>query len=141
MVTRQKIRGNGHEAMETMLMRQITCCAAHRGRKLLLVLNLLTLLLFISVLPSFSQEHVPSERKLTTRIEPEYPEALKRLYIGGVVRVEVHILPSGTVESTELIGGNPVLGQSAMKAVKQWKYAPGKSKETLTVKLEFDPHR
>jgi hypothetical protein len=28
-----------------------------------------------------------------------------------------------------------------MKAVKQWKYAPGKSKETLTVKLEFDPHR
>lgn len=124
-----------------MLMRQISCRAAHRGRKLLLVLNLLILLLFVSVLPSVSQDQVANERKLTNRVEPEYPEALKRLYIGGVVRVEVHVTPSGTVESTELIGGNPVLGQSAMKAVKQWKYAPGKSKETLTVKLEFDPHR
>jgi hypothetical protein len=28
-----------------------------------------------------------------------------------------------------------------MKAVKQWKYAPAPSDETLTVKLEFDPHR
>ena len=124
-----------------MSMRQITCCVAHRGRKLLLVLNMVILLVFASVLPSVSQDQVPNERKLTNRVEPEYPEALKRLYIGGVVRVEVHISPSGTVESTELIGGNPVLGQSAMKALKQWKYAPGKSKETLTVKLEFDPHR
>ena len=126
--------------MEAMEMRQITCCAAHRGRKLLLVLNLVIMLMFANVMPSVSQE-VPTERKLTNRVEPEYPEALKRLYIGGIVRVVVHVAPSGTVESTELIGGNPVLGQSAMKAVKQWKYAPGKSKETLTVKLEFDPHR
>jgi TonB family protein len=122
-------------------MRQITCCAAHRGRKLLLVLNMVIMLMFAGVLPSFSQEQVPNERKLTIRIEPEYPEALKRLYIGGVVRVEIHVTPSGTVESTELIGGNPILGQSAMKAVKQWKYVPAKAKETLTVKLEFDPHR
>lgn len=121
-------------------MRLITCCAAHRGRKLLLVLNLVIMLMFANVMPSVSQE-VPTERKVTNRVEPEYPEALKRLYIGGIVRVVVHVTPSGTVESTELIGGNPVLGQSAMKAVKQWKYAPGKSKETLTVKLEFDPHR
>ena len=118
-------------------MRQITYRATHRGRKLLLVLNMVIVLMLASVVPSASQDHdqVANERKLTTRVEPDYPEALKRLYIGGVVRVEVHVTPSGTVESTELIGGNPILGQSAMKAVKQWKYAPGKSKETLTVKL------
>jgi outer membrane biosynthesis protein TonB len=64
-----------------------------------------------------------------TRIEPEYPDTLKRLYIGGTVRAEA------------IVGGNPILGQTAMRAIKQWKYAPAKAKQTLIVKLEFDPHR
>jgi TonB family protein len=76
-----------------------------------------------------------------TRVEPEYPETLKRLYIGGVVRVEVVIAPTGVVKSTKLLGGSPILGQSTMKAIRQWKYAPAASSETLTVKVEFDPHR
>lgn len=81
------------------------------------------------------------ERKLVARVEPEYPETLKRLYIGGVVRVEAVVLPTGVVESTQLIGGSPVLGQSAMKAIKRWKYAPASGKEKVVVQLEFDPHR
>jgi hypothetical protein len=28
-----------------------------------------------------------------------------------------------------------------MKAIKQWRYAPAASNETLTVKVEFDSHR
>jgi TonB family protein len=81
------------------------------------------------------------ERKLITRIEPEYPDALKKLYIGGAVRVEVVVAPNGSVKSVTLLGGNPILGQSTMKAMKLWKYAPAASEETFTVKLEFDPHR
>ena len=81
------------------------------------------------------------DRKLITRIEPDYPDTLKKLYIGGAVRVEVTVAPNGTVKSATLIGGNPILGQSAMKAMKQWKYAPAASEETFTVKLDFDPHR
>ena len=61
--------------------------------------------------------------------------------IGGVVRVEVVVAPNGTVKSTRLLGGNPILGQSAMKVIKQWRYAPAAIDETLTVKIEFDPHR
>jgi TonB family protein len=57
------------------------------------------------------------------------------------VRLEVLVAPNGTVKSTKLLGGSPILGQSTMKAVKQWKYAPAATEETLTVKLEFDPHR
>src|SRR4051794_39370561 len=64
-----------------------------------------------------------SDRKIITRVEPEYPETLKRLYIGGVVRVEVVVAANGKVDGTQLLGGNPILGQSAMKAVRQWKYA------------------
>jgi TonB family protein len=82
-----------------------------------------------------------NERKVLTRVDPDYPDALKKLYIGGVVRVEVVVAPNGSVKSTKLLGGSPILGQSTMKAIKQWKYAPAGADETLTVKIEFDPHR
>jgi len=88
-----------------------------------------------------SSDQSPSERKVITRVEPEYPDALKRLYIGGVVRVEVLVAPNGVVKSTKLLGGSPILGQSTMKALKQWKYAPAPAEEVLTVRLEFDPYR
>jgi len=104
------------------------------------------LLLSSALFPSMptlaqSSEQNSSDRKVISRVEPEYPDALKKLYIGGVVRVEVQVAPNGTVKSTKLLGGSPILGQSTMKAIKQWKYAPAAAEETLTVKLEFDPHR
>ena len=104
--------------------------------------------LFAMLLPSLSRQALTetneqglSDRKIVTRVEPEYPETLKRLYVGGVVRVEVVVDANGKVESAQLLGGNPILGQSAMKAVKQWKYAPAAAKEKFVVRLEFDPHR
>jgi len=81
------------------------------------------------------------DRRVITRVEPDYPDALKKLYIGGVVRVEVQVAPNGSVRNVKLLGGNPILGQSTMKAVKSWKYAPAAADETLTVKLNFDPHK
>jgi TonB family protein len=86
-------------------------------------------------------ETTGEERKVIARVDPDYPDALKRLYIGGVVKVEVVVAPNGTVKSTKLLGGSPILGQSTMKAIKQWKYAPAAAEETLTVKVEFDPHK
>jgi TonB family protein len=86
-------------------------------------------------------ETTGDDRKVITRVDPDYPDTLKRLYIGGVVRVEVQVAPNGTVKSTKLLGGNPILGQSTMKAMKQWKYASAPTEATLTVKVEFDPHR
>lgn len=111
-------------------------------RNLLLVFALLLTSMALSAIPATAQSsEQTSDRRVITRVEPEYPDALKRLYIGGVVRVEVQVAPNGTVKSTKLLGGSPILGQSTMKAIKQWKYAPAASDETLTVKLEFDPHR
>ena len=57
------------------------------------------------------------------------------------MRIQVTVNPNGKVESTELLGGSPILGQSAIKAVKQWKYASSASTDKLVVQLEFDPHR
>ena len=100
--------------------------------------------LFASVasVPLFSQsDDGASERKVVTRVEPKYPPTLERLYIGGVVKLQVDVSANGTVESAQLLGGNPILGQSAIAAVKQWKYAPAKTKTRQTERLEFDPHR
>jgi TonB family protein len=90
---------------------------------------------------SQTRDQNAADRKIVSRVDPEYPETLKRLYIGGIVRVEVVVGSNGNVQTTELLGGNPILGQSAMKAIKQWKYEPGAAKEKLIVQLEFDPHR
>jgi len=113
------------------------------GRQKLLLLGLLMASLQISGVPSPAQtrDQNSPDRKLITRVEPDYPDTLKRLYIGGVVRVSVRVAPNGVVKSTELLGGNPILGQATMKAIKQWRYAPTTEEEVVTVKLEFDPHR
>lgn len=78
------------------------------------------------------------ERILITRVEPEYPETLKRLNIGGTVRLRLSISTNGTVEHVELLGGNPILAESAILAVKKWIYAPARSRTVTEVSIAFD---
>ncbi len=82
-----------------------------------------------------------SPRRLITRVEPDYPETLKRLGIGGTVRLRVTISAKGNVENVELLGGNPILGESAVAAAKQWVYASGHSRTLTEVSILFDSHR
>lgn len=126
-----------------MLKSDLKSHRASRERRFLLKLSQFVMILLFSALPLLAQiqEQTTRERKVITRVEPEYPDTLKRLYIGGIVRVEIEVEPNGVVKSTKLLGGSPILGQSTMKAIKQWKYAPAATEETLTVKFEFDPHR
>jgi TonB family protein len=79
-------------------------------------------------------------RKLITRVDPTYPPALHSNHIGGIVRLKVTIAANGSVESVELLGGNPILGDSAMIAVRKWVYAPGSRMKT-EVSIPFDPDR
>lgn len=80
-------------------------------------------------------------RGLIIRVQPEYPDTLKRLGIGGNVRLRVTISAKGNVENVELLGGNPILGESAVAAAKQWVYAPGPSRTFMEVSIPFDSHR
>jgi TonB family protein len=82
-----------------------------------------------------------SERKLVTRVEPEYPAVLRARQIGGTVRLEVTITPRGTVKNVALIGGNPILADAAISAVKRWTYAPGDAVSSAQVSVEFNPYR
>jgi TonB family protein len=82
-----------------------------------------------------------SERRLLTRVEATYPETLRQMKIGGTVRLRLTIAASGKVEEVAVLGGNPILGESAERAVRRWVYAPGPRKSTVDVTVPFDPER
>jgi TonB family protein len=80
-----------------------------------------------------------SDRKVTARVAPTYPELAKRMRIQGVVKVEALVRPNGTVKSTRVIGGNPVLVEAAADAVSKWKFEPGSGETTELIQLTFVP--
>ena len=79
------------------------------------------------------------DRRLITRIEPDYPETLRQHGIGGTVRMQVVIAASGSVKAVELRGGNAALGEAAVAAVKKWRYAPAGSETQTEVSISFEP--
>jgi TonB family protein len=96
-------------------------------------------LCFVS--PLHARQDSKSERKLVTRVEPDYPPVLRMRQIGGTVRLEITIAPKGNVENAKVLGGNPILVESAVAAVKKWKYASAATSTTATVSLDFNPYR
>ena len=62
--------------------------------------------------------------QLTTRVEPRYPQLAIQTQREG--RVELHALISteGRIESLEVISGDPLFIQSALAAVREWRYHP-----------------
>jgi len=80
----------------------------------------------------------PPERKVTLRVTPEYPDLAKRMRIQGTVKIEAVVRPNGTVKSTRILGGSPVLVQAASDAVKNWKFQAAQSETTEVVQLTFE---
>ena len=104
----------------------------------------LWLLVFLSVVcfarPALAQQDSKADRKLITRIEPDYPPVLRMRQIGGTVKLQITISPKGSVEDTKVLGGNPILAESAVAAVKKWKYVAADAPTTTTVSLDFNPY-
>lgn len=89
---------------------------------------------------SLAQKAEKSDRKVLVSTKPEYPEVLRHAQVGGLVRLKVTVLPNGSVSNVEVMGGNPILAESAVAAVKKWKYTPGPSQTVEDVPLSFSPH-
>jgi TonB family protein len=80
-----------------------------------------------------------TERKIVKKVAPEYPKILRERGIGGAVRLKVTIEPNGEVSSVETLGGNAILAEQAVSAVKQWRYAPAQKATVTEVRINFDP--
>lgn len=79
------------------------------------------------------------DRKVKTKVAPLYPEIARKMNLAGVVKLEVVVLPNGMVKETKVIGGNPILVNAAVDAVKKWRFETASDESTGVVEFKFDP--
>jgi TonB family protein len=103
----------------------------------LVLVGAVALLAVLQPLQAVSQEQLT--RKVKSRVDPVYPDLARRMNITGTVRVVVVVSSNGTVKSTKLVGGHPILVSAAMNALKKWKFEPAADESTLLVEFKFQP--
>lgn len=57
-----------------------------------------------------------------------------------MVRLKAKVSAEGKVSSVDIVGGNPILAESAAKAVMNWKYVPASAQTVEDVSINFNPH-
>ena len=55
---------------------------------------------------------------------PQYPQIARNARIQGAVVLQAVISKGGTIENLKVVSGHPMLRQSAIDAVRQWRYRP-----------------
>jgi periplasmic protein TonB len=61
---------------------------------------------------------------LVNRVQPVYPPLARQTRISGTVKLHAIIGKNGAVEQLQVVSGHPLLVQSALDAVRQWRYQP-----------------
>lgn len=74
--------------------------------------------------PRVIHETAISPAMLTHRIEPVYPVLAKQTGRAGRVELRAVIATDGSIQSLQVVSGDPLFYQSAMEAVRQWRYRP-----------------
>lgn len=64
------------------------------------------------------------EPRLIGRVDPIYPTLAKQTHLQGVVVIDAILDEQGNVVEAKIVSGPPLLIQSALDAVKRWKYEP-----------------
>ncbi len=74
---------------------------------------------------------------LISKVDPSYPEALRKLRLEGVVILEAVITAAGTVDQVRVVSSpNLLFDAGVLAAVRQWRYAPGTlNGRTVAVRL------
>lgn len=61
---------------------------------------------------------------LLQRVEPLYPPLARQIHREGQVELHALIATDGTIQSLQVVSGDPLFVQSALDAVRQWRYRP-----------------
>ncbi len=82
------------------------------------------------------------DRQIVYKVDPVYPEAARQAGTQGLVVLDAVIAPDGTVKRIRPVAGPDLLAQSALDAVRSWRYAPyragGQAVEVeTTVSVDF----
>lgn len=105
-------------------------------------LSVFLLVVFSTLFGSFhslpARAEDAGDRKVKVKVQPSYPEIARKMGLSGSVKLEVVILPNGSVKDTKVIGGHPILVNAAVDAVKKWKFETAGSESIETVQVNFD---
>lgn len=85
------------------------------------------------------QELTEGNRKVVSRVMPQYPEMARTMNLKGSVKAEAVVQPNGLVKSVEVKGGHPVLVRAAQDAIYKWKWAPASHETREPIEVKFDP--
>ena len=77
-------------------------------------------------------------RRAKTKVQPTYPELAHKMNISGIVKIEVTVAPNGSVKEARVVGGHPVLAQSALDAAKRWRFEPASAESTGIIDFKFE---
>jgi protein TonB len=58
------------------------------------------------------------------QVKPNYPPLARQARVQGSVVLQAVISKDGTIQNLRVVSGHPMLVQSALDAVKQWRYKP-----------------
>jgi TonB family protein len=82
--------------------------------------------------------------QLVHRVPPVYPAQARLLHLEGTVILAAMVMEDGTLRDVKLVEGSPVLAQSAVDAVKHWRYkpyeldgTPVKTETRITINFKF----
>ncbi len=86
-----------------------------------------------------------AQGQLIHQVAPVYPDQAKLAQIRGTVVVQAVVGKDGSVQKVKALRGPPILIQSAVDAVKQWRYKPfsvnGEPAEAdIEISLKFSPY-
>ena len=78
-------------------------------------------------------------RRAKSKVQPMYPELARKMNISGTVKIEIVVLPNGTVKDAHIVGGHPVLATAALDAAKKWRFEPAPAESTGVIDFKFEP--
>ena len=80
-------------------------------------------------------------RRAKTKVLPVYPDLARKMNLAGTVKVQVVVLPNGTVKDAKVVGGHPVLATAALEAIRKWRFEPTSIETSGVVDFKFEPHQ
>jgi TonB family protein len=78
----------------------------------------------LSLVEPVSLPETLSQQLLLDRGQPSYPEQALKAGLEGAVILQAWIGKDGNIRDLKLVDGSLLLGQAAVKAVRQWRYKP-----------------
>ena len=78
-----------------------------------------------------------SKRKIKFKVNPQFSDLARTMHLSGKVKIELTIAPDGRVKSSRAIGGHPLLVQSCLDAVKDWRFEEAREETTQIIEFDF----